>query len=262
MEQKEKSPAEEVLAFAAAQYQTEPERLWQRYPDYLVLRHKGSRKWFGILMKVPGTVLSAPESGMLEILNVKVSDPVLHGLLLSRKGYFPAYHMNHASWISIALDGSVPMSEILEFLSESFLATAGKEERASLEGPKNWLFPAAFHVADPRHFFDNRKEITWTQSARVREQDQVFLYAGVPISCILYRCKVTAADLPADEKMRESFPNGKMMVLRLLQRYPEDAFPRELLKRDYGIVSVRGPRYVPEKLFCALCRCGNRDAEI
>ena len=136
----------EVLAFAAAQYQTEPERLWQRYPDYLVLRHKGSRKWFGILMKVPGTVLSAPESGMLEILNVKVSDPVLHGMLLSRKGYFPAYHMNHASWISIALDGSVPMSEILEFLSESFLATAGKEERASLEGPKNWLFPAAFHV--------------------------------------------------------------------------------------------------------------------
>ena len=65
MEQKEKTPAEEVLAFAAAQYQTEPERLWQRYPDYLVLRHKGSRKWFGILMRVPGTVLSAAESGML-----------------------------------------------------------------------------------------------------------------------------------------------------------------------------------------------------
>ena len=53
-----------------------------------------------------------------------------------------------------------------------------------------------------------------------------------------------------------------MMVLRLLQRYPEDAFPRELLKRDYGIVSVRGPRYVPEELFCALCGYGNRDAEI
>ena len=261
MQQKEKSPAEEILAFAKEQYKTEPERLWQRYPDYLVLRHSGNRKWYGILMKVPGTALSLPESGTLEILNVKVSDPVLHGMLLSRKGYFPAYHMNHASWISIALDGSVPMGEIREFLSESFLATAGKEERAALEGPKNWLFPAAFHVADPRHFFDREEEITWTQSARVRKKDQVFLYAGVPISCILYRCEVTAADLPADETMREYFPNGKMMVLRLLQRYPEDAFPRELLKRDYGIASVRGPRYVPEKLFRALCEYGNRDAE-
>ena len=250
MQQNSERQAEEVLAFARAQYRTEPERLWKRYPDYLVLRHAGSRKWYGILMLVRREALCPGEEGALEILDVKVSDPVLHGMLLSRRGYFPGYHMNHASWISIALDGSVPREEIRERLAESFLAAAGREERPA----ENWLFPAAFHVADPRHFFEGSDRITWTQSAKVKVGDQVFLYAGVPISCILYRCEVTAANLPADREMREHFASGRMMELTLVQRYPEDAFSRELLKRDYGIRSVRGPRHVPEKLFHALCR--------
>lgn len=42
------------------------------------------------------------------------------------EGYFPAYHMNKTSGITVALDGSVPDDEVKLLLDMSFEATAPK----------------------------------------------------------------------------------------------------------------------------------------
>ncbi|MGC2871968.1 MmcQ/YjbR family DNA-binding protein [Ihubacter sp. mB4P-1] len=43
--------------------------------------------------------------------------------LLGQDGFFPAYHMNKQHWISIALSGAVPESEIRVLLSASYEMT-------------------------------------------------------------------------------------------------------------------------------------------
>ena len=59
---------------------------------------------------------------IVDLLNVKC-DPILIGSLRQQKGYFPAYHMNKDSWISILLDGSVPSDEIKNLIEISYNLT-------------------------------------------------------------------------------------------------------------------------------------------
>ena len=43
-----------------------------------------------------------------------------------------------------------------------------------------------------------------------------------------------------------------LMKIRLLKRYAPDQFTFEVLKSEYGIFAVRGPRGVPNSLSAAL----------
>lgn len=49
--------------------------------------------------------------------------------LKQKKGFFPAYHMNKDSWISILLDGSVSEEEIKNLLDLSYKLTMKKKSR-------------------------------------------------------------------------------------------------------------------------------------
>lgn len=74
-------------------YHAVSDRPWPRYPNHEVFRHPGNRKWFALMMDVPGEKLGLPERGMLDILNLKC-DPVLIASLRGAPGLLPAYHMN------------------------------------------------------------------------------------------------------------------------------------------------------------------------
>ncbi len=102
----------------AEHYSAEPEYLWASAPDYAVFRHGHNRKWFAVIMDVPGTSLGLRSREKLDIANFKC-DPFLIGSLLGQKGFFPAYHMNKGTWISAALD-SVSDDDILMLLDMSF----------------------------------------------------------------------------------------------------------------------------------------------
>lgn len=39
---------QDLFAYISASYGTTPEYLWQKYPNYAVLRHQKSRKWYGL----------------------------------------------------------------------------------------------------------------------------------------------------------------------------------------------------------------------
>ncbi len=80
-----------------------------------VLRHGIDGKWFGILMNVQKKKLGIDDNGTIDILNVKIDPEESYTVREMFEGILPAYHMNKRHWISILLDGTVPM-ELCEIL--------------------------------------------------------------------------------------------------------------------------------------------------
>lgn len=108
--------------YIAEVYSTDAEFPWASYPDYMVFRHYGNRKWFAVIMTVPKEKLGLSEEGKLDIVNLKCEPAVIGSLVLER-GIFPAYHMSKTNWISVALDGSVSDNKIEMLLDVSFNLT-------------------------------------------------------------------------------------------------------------------------------------------
>ena len=108
-----------IMDYARVHYGVVPDFPFPNSPDIPVLRHHGSRKWFAIFMNVSRSVLHLDGDDPVDIMNVKC-DPILSGSLRMQEGYFPGYHMNHDQWLTILLDGTVPLEEIIPLLDMSF----------------------------------------------------------------------------------------------------------------------------------------------
>ncbi len=82
-------------------------------PDYpfegdfttAVFRHADNRKWFAIVMSIPGARLGRKDGGNVDVVNLKVAPEMLPSLW-QEAGVYPAYHMNKNHWVTVALDGS------------------------------------------------------------------------------------------------------------------------------------------------------------
>lgn len=94
---------EELEAYLAETYAAEADRPWAKYPDYLVFRHTGNRKWFAVILNVPRKALGLPGDGGLDVVNVKC-DPRLIGAFREEPGIFPAYHMSKANWLTVSVE--------------------------------------------------------------------------------------------------------------------------------------------------------------
>ena len=116
----------QLESYIIENYNVEPDFPWVKYPNYEVFRHSGSRKWFALIMEIRRGKLGLSDEGMLDILNLKC-DPLLIGSLRSAPGFFPAYHMNKESWITLALDGSVPEDQIKALRDMSYELTKDKK---------------------------------------------------------------------------------------------------------------------------------------
>ena len=111
--------------YIAGTYGVEPDFPWARFPNHMVFRHEQNRKWFALLMSIPGSKLGIPGDQTVDILNLKC-DPLLTGSLRREPGFYPAYHMNKETWITAALDGSAEEERIKQLLHMSFYLTAQK----------------------------------------------------------------------------------------------------------------------------------------
>ena len=111
--------------YIAGTYGVEPDFPWARFPNHMVFRHEQNRKWFALLMSIPGSKLGIPGDQTVDILNLKC-DPLLTGSLRREPGFYPAYHMNKETWITAALDGSAEEERIKRLLHMSFYLTAPK----------------------------------------------------------------------------------------------------------------------------------------
>ena len=84
----------ELEEFIQTSYETEPDRPWAKYPDYLVFRHRKNKKWFALLMNVPKNKLGLQGEEGLDIVNLKC-DPVLVASLWIVSRFFRKFNFNH-----------------------------------------------------------------------------------------------------------------------------------------------------------------------
>ncbi len=119
---------DDLEQFINENYNAESDYPWLKYPNYEVFRHSNNRKWFALIMDIPKNKLGLPGTDIIDVVNFKC-DPLLIGSLLKEAGFFPAYHMNKESWITVALDKSVNNDTIKMLLDMSYVATALKTHK-------------------------------------------------------------------------------------------------------------------------------------
>lgn len=241
----------EVLAYAKKKYGTKAEHLWDRFPDYAVLRHEDNRKWYGIVMDISYSKIDRTKSGYVDILNVKLDDVLLTDMLTRQAGYYRGYHISKGNWLSVVLDGTVDLKSICSLLDRSYGTTASNRKKQKIRPSKEWLIPANPKYYDIEHAFDKKETIDWKQGAGIKKGDTVFMYVGAPVSAVLYKCRVTETDIPYDYQ-NEKLTITKLMKIKLQKRFAPDRFTFTKLKEEYGIFAVRGPRGVPNSLSSAL----------
>ncbi len=242
---------ERIFRYVKKKYDIEPDYPLPTAPSFPVLRHTDNRKWFSLIMDVPKNRLGLQGLERVEILNVKLADPLLVDLLVHQEGYFRGYHIRGGNWVSILLDGTVPFKDICRMIDESFLATASKQKKQAHRPPREWLVPANPKYYDIEHAFDAAAEIDWKQGNGIRTGDTVYVYVAAPVSAILFQCVVTQTDIPfaySDKNLSMT----ALMKIRLQKRFSREKFTFDKLKDKYGISAIRGPRGVPHSLSVAL----------
>lgn len=121
---------QDVFEWVCAAYGTLPDYPWN--DNNAVLRHSDSKKWYAVVLEVSKDKLGLTENGKTDIINLKC-EPMLMWTLRQQNGYFPAYHMNKESWISVALDGSVCDDDIKRLIKLSYKLTIKKKKSPAVK---------------------------------------------------------------------------------------------------------------------------------
>ncbi len=108
-------------------YGDSPIFLWEKYPDYGVFKNPDNNKWYGVMMNIDRKKLDREKSGEVEILNIKLDETEIQNLL-KENGFYPAYHMNKKSWITIVLDETIEDKKIMELIKESHQYTVKRQK--------------------------------------------------------------------------------------------------------------------------------------
>lgn len=246
---------QQIIDYIREKYGADIEYLWMRSPTHGIFRHPDNQKWFALIMDIPRSKLGLSSDESVDILNVKLDDPLFRDFLVQREGFFPGYHISRGNWISILLDGSVELDEIRGLIDVSYKATASAQTKKAIRPPKEWLIPSNLKYYDSVHAFDDTDEIHWKQGRGIKVGDVVAMYVGAPVSAILYKCLVTETGIPR-KYVRDKLSISHLMKIKLLKRYDPNRFTFERLGDEYGVRAVRGPRGIPPKLSAALENAG------
>lgn len=126
---------ERIADLIFEKYGDRPDFPWREYPDYEVFRHRGNRKWFGLIMNIPSDRLyqkdpaeklrlppEIAQAKEIYILDLKMPKDEVQALD-GQKGIFPAYHMNAGYWISVLLADVLEDSCIMKLVEKSYQIT-------------------------------------------------------------------------------------------------------------------------------------------
>ncbi len=111
--------AKKIIEYIYEKYEGVPEFLWDKYEGTAVFRHKETLKWYGVLMTLKRSKLGLSSDDFVDIIDLKIEPEKLEEIV-DNKLYFRGYHMNKKHWVTIMLDGSVDINEILKFVDNSF----------------------------------------------------------------------------------------------------------------------------------------------
>lgn len=123
----------DVIRYVKQKYGIEP-----RFPfdtEVCAFYETMHNKWFGLILRVSKKKLGLGDDEEVDILNVK-AQPDFISFLTNKEGYRPAYHMNKRNWISLRLDGSLDMQEIMLRIDESFAMVSDSPTKRIYEAVK------------------------------------------------------------------------------------------------------------------------------
>lgn len=119
----------ELITYIKEKYNIILEYPWKKSPRNMTFKNVESGKWFALIMPVEKRKLGLAEDGEIFVVNVK-SKPEFIYMVSQVEGYIPAYHMNKQHWLTVFLDGTVPLAQIFERVDESYrLITDSPSER-------------------------------------------------------------------------------------------------------------------------------------
>lgn len=228
--------ANRIATLITNRYHDKPVFAWDNFPEYGIFKNSNNDKWYGLIMNINQSKLETGCSSEVEIINVKV-DPDKVSILLKKKGFYPAYHMNKKNWITIILNDTLSDEEILEYIKESHQYTEISDE---------WIIPANPKFYDVINCFNETNITTWKQSNQIHVGDIIYLYVAAPYSAILYKCQAIEVNIPY-EYQDSNIKMSHVMKIKLLERFQAEQYPFSKLK-EYGIQAIRGPRRMPQPL--------------
>lgn len=230
---------------------------FSKFPGYGAFRNHDTRKMYGLVMNVSRSKLkqkdgapaapAATRAGKeeIEVVNVKVAPQRLDDFL-EEPGIYPAYHMNKKSWVSVILDGTVPDQRIMGMLEVSRRFSESKSGAGRKGGRiDTWLVPANPKYYDIEGAFEQYDEIIWKQSTNVQIGDIAYMYVAAPVSAILFKCVITATDIPYEHFGAVKIK--KVMKIKFLEKYRRDQFPLKVMKK-HGVGTVQGCHGMPEEM--------------
>ena len=86
-----------------------------------VLRHRDTRKWYAITMRVSRRKFAFDSDEVIDVVNLKLPTEMF-GSFGAADGVYPAYHMNKLHWISVLLPDA-PDDAVQFLVDVSFEAT-------------------------------------------------------------------------------------------------------------------------------------------
>lgn len=220
-----------------------PDFPWPKYNGYGVFRNRNNKKWYALIMNISKSKVDKNKTGNTDAVNLKIDNKKIPELT-KQTGIYPAYHMNKNNWITVLLDDTVADTTILSLIDESYGFTLNK--RPKTDTPVEWLIPANPKYFDVIDAFNKNDEIIWKQSSDVKIGDTAYLYVGAPYSAILYKCQITATDIPykyADANLKIT----RVMKIKKIKQYDKSLATFTTLKQ-FGLKAVRGPRFMPDTI--------------
>ena len=123
-----------------------------------------------------------------------------------------------------------------------------------------WIIPCNIKKYNVDGAFSKLDELEWSQGRnKVEVGDLVFIYVGMPVQCIKYKCEIIEKDIPVENC---SLNDGEFsligrphitdsllyMKIRLVDKYPEGGIPMEEMQRRGVKGRIQSARRVPKDL--------------
>ncbi len=108
-----------LTEYVKARYSDELEFPWGEDDGNAVIRRGDNRKWYVVILTVTKDKFGFSSKERVEVIDLRALPEEIDALVDGVK-YFRGYHMNKKHWLTMILDGSVPVEEILHRVDESY----------------------------------------------------------------------------------------------------------------------------------------------
>lgn len=117
---------------------------------------------------------------------------------------------------------------------------------------EQWIVACNLKYYDVFNAFKKLKRLDWKQSVKsIAVGDEVFIYVGIPIKAVKYKCRVNkinlcSAEIDDSEFVIDGEPYenyGNYMELELLETYDDNLYALNNLRKNGLKGNIQGPRH-------------------